>query len=134
MHTNEHAPSAVAPNTEPPCGGGGGGGGSSESRTPTIQSVPSMPDNSRRPKGTENPRNIAKKLWVDREEAQKFAELCEAFGSSESALIRWLIHLGLAQVNRIGVAELSGIAMGQGQAAAKSSGGKCPAVAEKRTA
>lgn len=57
-----------------------------------------LPDNARRPKGSENPRSASKKIWVDEQEAQEFAELAEMYNSSESALIRWLIDLGLSEM------------------------------------
>lgn len=60
--------------------------------------APPLPDNSRRPKGSANPRDVPKKIWVDRNEAEMFEILTKVYGSSESALIRWLIELGIEQV------------------------------------
>lgn len=65
--------------------------------------APNLPDNSRRPRGSSNPRNVARKLWVDQEEARLFEELSDVYNSSESALIRWLIGLGIERVSELAV-------------------------------
>lgn len=64
-----------------------------------MSPTPNLPDNSRRPRGSNNPRNVSRKLWVDHNEARLFKELSEVYNSSESALIRWLIQLGIERVS-----------------------------------
>lgn len=64
-------------------------------------SAPSLPDTSRRARGQGNPRNIGQKLWTDKTEDATINELAEVYGTNKSAMIRWLIALGIERVNEL---------------------------------
>ena len=63
--------------------------------------APDLPDTSRRARGQGQARNIGRKLWVDNDENKMINDLTEAYNTNASAMIRWLISLGIERVNEM---------------------------------